>query len=251
MKDLTEKQKMFIIYVFVALFIVGIFLGIFVGLSRKNREENAKNNETIIEEEVEKLEPIPMEDCINNGYFVIDTANNKIYNKDVLDRFVENTGLNSKNRIADKIRIVNYNIDGAPTIYDLEYKIFDETYIGVEQKEVNKTGYILTTDTRHTTFENENINNRHSITIDDDIPGEFYGIILMEHSDINAISIELGLYAEINYVDVNAKIYDNIEITRYSMDAEVVKSKTTEEIEKYTSEIQKVDNEINEKIENE
>ena len=39
MKKLTEKQKMFIIYIFVVLFIIGVFLGTFLGLSRKNREE--------------------------------------------------------------------------------------------------------------------------------------------------------------------------------------------------------------------
>ena len=251
MKKLTEKQKMFIIYIFVVLFIIGVFLGTFLGLSRKNREEQEKKNETKSEEVAEELESISIEDSINKGYFVIDTANNKIYNKDVLDRFIENTSINSKNRIEDKIKIVNYNMDGAPTIYDLEYKTLDKTYINEEQKEVHSTGYILTTDTRRTTYEDLNPSHPHSIVINDDIPGSVYGINLIETPDINnAVIIELSLYAEIQYVS-GAKIYEPIEITRYSKDSEIINNyRTTEEIKKYENEVKKIENEITEKLEN-
>lgn len=104
-------------------------------------EEKIKKIENIILNSPNKnrgLEDLPeeisVEQAVEYGYFVIDGENNKVYNKDVLDRFVENTEMDAINRVADKIRIATYNVDGYPTIYDLEYKIFDEKYKNKERK---------------------------------------------------------------------------------------------------------------------
>ena len=78
----------------------------------------------------------PVEEAVELGYFVIDGryGENKIYNKDVLDKIIENTKIDAENRVEDKIRIANYNIYGYPTIYELEYKIFNQKYRNEERK---------------------------------------------------------------------------------------------------------------------
>ena len=169
----------------------------------------------IDEAELQNLtKEISVEYAVEQGWFVV--TGEKVYNKNVLDRFIKNTEINAKNRIEDKIRIVVYNVDGYPTIYDLEYKIFDETYINERQEKVNKTGYILTTDaTRNNIIPRD-------IIVNNDIPGEVYGITLKEYPEINAVSITLSLYAEINYVSSDIIPYEDIEISRYLLDAEVI-----------------------------
>lgn len=88
-------------------------------------------------------EDYSLEKAIESGYFVI--GHNKIYNKDKLDKFIENTSINSKNRIEDSIKIVQYTTEGDPIITELSYKIKDETYL-LSGKPVNKTTYILKVD---------------------------------------------------------------------------------------------------------
>lgn len=144
---------------------------------------------------------ISLEYAIKEGYFVINNVDNKIYNKDILDNFIKNTEFNAKFRVASKIKIAVYNTDGYPTIYEIEY---------------NEKGYILTTDaTRNNIIPRE-------ITINDNIPSKFYGITLIEHSEFNAMSISLALYAQIQYDNTNIKPYEEIEIARYPLDSEIV-----------------------------
>lgn len=163
-------------------------------------------------------EKIVLDEAVKEGYFVYDGTGdeNKVYNKNVLDRFIKNTEINATNRVVDKIRIVVYNYDGYPTIYDLEYKIFDETYMNEKQEEVHKTGYILTTDTTRNNII------LGDIKINDDIPGDIYGITLTEEPGVNAVSISLSLYAIIDYVSPDVKQYQNIEIARYLLDADII-----------------------------
>ncbi len=158
-----------------------------------------------------------IEDAIERGYFVIDCRKdeNKIYNKNVLDSFIENTNINANVRKPDKIRIVNYNYDGYPTIYEVEYKVLDEKYINEEQKEVNKSGYVLTVDASR-----NNIIPK-SIVVNDNIPGEFYGIEIEEDEGINAGIIKLAVHSIIDYIE-EIEPYKDIEITRYLLDDKVV-----------------------------
>lgn len=224
------KKK--IIYVIILIVIVIAIVGVVIAVKKYNArekerikeanietKENSKQMTSINGKSIKDLpEEIPIEYAVNEGYFVYDGSkdNSIVYNKDVLDRFIINTRAGATNRIADKIRIVVYNYDGYPTIYDLEYKVFDESYINEQQKEVCKSGYILTTDdTRNNIIPRD-------IFVNDDIPGQYYGIKIIEDEGVNAASISLCLYAEINYSDTNKEPYKDIEIANYLLDSEVI-----------------------------
>ncbi len=179
------------------------------------KKDEYTNEWSMIEDynkEPEGFDDIPkeleVEEAVNRGYFVIDgkNGNSTIYNKDILDRFIENTSINSKDRKPDKIRIVTYNYDGYPVIYELEYKTFDEKYVNEENKEVNKTGYILTKDASRNEIEPK------SLEINDDIPGNIYGIVVEENREFDVAIIKLALYGQINQ---ETEPYKEIEIARY------------------------------------
>lgn len=227
MKNLNNKQKVIAICILIALFCIGLLLGIFTRIERKN--VNYQNTDINKEVEDEKLpDPIEIQEAINNGWFVIDTKNEKIYNKNVLDRFIENTSINAKNRIADKITIATYTMNNEPIIYDLEYKIFEETYINEKQEKANKTGYILKIDhsrilTNEIEMSYEEQKEFHKMKIIDDIPGSFYGITLTNEPEYNVSILSLSLYAEIQYSS-DTQPYEEIEITRFAMDSENVEN---------------------------
>lgn len=176
------------------------------------------------------LEELPeiytLEQAVKDGCFVV--THNKIYNKDKLDRFIENTGINSQNRIEDKIRIVQFTIEGDPIITDLEYKITDETYL-LSGKPVNKTKYIMKVDNTRDEFA---ATEDRKITEDDDIPGEIYGITTVEKD--NMVQVVIALYAELQYVSPTSKIYDDIEVCAYSKNAEVVNKTSIYDTDKIT-----------------
>lgn len=199
-----KYNKLFIIILSIVLMIILSTLLIFIV---NNINSGKSYNNTDMATLNDPLKNFTLEDVINEGCFVI--TGDRIYNKDALEIFINNTDINAKNRIADKIRIVEYNYDGYPTIYDLEYKIYDETYINSEQKEVHKTGYVLTTDARRNNI------NPTDITTNDDIPGEYYSITLTEDSGINAAILSFSLYAEVNTSAISSKPYTDIEIARY------------------------------------
>lgn len=174
--------------------------------------ENLPNTENV------ELENLPKEyslqQAIKDECFII--TNSKIYNKNKLDEFIENTGVNSQNRKEDKIRIVEYTREGDPIITELSFKIKDETYI-LSGEPVNKTTYILKRDNTRDRFAWE-----QKITVDEDIPGEIYTISLREASE--EIKLSLELTAEINYVSTNSKIYDSIDVCSYLANTEVANS---------------------------
>lgn len=165
-----------------------------------------------------ELENLPkeysLEQAIKDECFII--TNNKIYNKNKLDEFIQNTGVNTENRKEDKIRIVEYTREGDPIITEVSFKIKDETYI-LSGKPVNRTTYILKTDNTRDRFAEE-----QKITVDEDIPGEFYTISLQEGCE--ETKLILGLTAEIHYVDSNSKIYDSINICSYLPNVEIANS---------------------------
>lgn len=162
------------------------------------KEDYDKNT---IEETIVKGD-YPIKKALEDNCFIITI--DKVYNKDILDKFIENTKYDAKDRIEDKIRIVVYNYDNYPTITDLEYKIFD--------KNTNKSGYIMVKDSTRLYYETEaNENNR--IIANQDIPGEYYGITIKEDPGLYVASIILKLYK-----NENEKIYEDIEIARYKID---------------------------------
>lgn len=77
-----------------------------------------------------------MEQAIKDGCVVM--SNNAVFNKSMLDSFIDNTNVNNKDRKSDFIRFVQYTIEGDAIITDLEYKA--------------DVGYILTTDNTRDAF---------------------------------------------------------------------------------------------------
>ena len=158
--------------------------------------------ENIIEnniDEKKQLEEIPqdypMNQAIKDGCVVM--SNNAVFNKSMLDSFIDNTNVNNKDRKSDFIRFVQYTIEGDAIITDLEYKA--------------GLGYILTTDNTRDAFgaDTKVINNN-------DIPLKFYTIDLVQNKDF--IDIVLLLTGEIDY-ESNKKEYEPITVVSYSKDS--------------------------------
>lgn len=191
--------------------------------SQNRNEEISTNNEPKVDSYgYRALSELPqdysLEQAIDDGCVVI--TYNKIYGKDKLDKFIENTGINSKNRKEDKIRIVQFTVEGDLIIKDLEYKK-EERLDGC--LEMDKTGYILTVDNTRDKF---SADKDRKITVDDDIPAVFYGIIKAEKDD--DIHIVLALYAQIDYVSGDGKIYKEIEVCSYPKRLETIESNTVQ-----------------------
>ena len=172
----------------------------------KTTEEEKKNGE-------DNSTEYSIEQAIQEGCFVI-TNDNKLYNKDKLDRFIKNTDINAKNRKEDKIKIVQYTKEGDPIITELSYQIKDETYL-FKGKQVNETTYVLKVDNTRDKLAAED---DRKIIIDEDIPGQFFGI--GERKEGKTIHVELALCAIIEYATKEAKQYKTIEVCSYSSDSE-------------------------------
>lgn len=191
--------------------------------SQNRNEEISTNNEPKVDSYgYRALSELPqdysLEQAIDDGCVVI--TYNKIYGKDKLDKFIESTKINSQERKEDKIRIVQFTVEGDLIIKDLEYKK-EERLDGC--LEMDKTGYILTVDNTRDKF---SADEDRKITVDDDIPAVFYGIIKEEKDD--DIHIVLALYAEIDYASDAAKIYKEIEVCTYPKRLENMNSNTTQ-----------------------
>ena len=160
--------------------------------------------ENIIEnniDEKKQLEEIPqdypMNQAIKDGCVVM--SNNAVFNKSMLDSFIDNTNVNNKDRKSDFIRFVQYTIEGDAIITDLEYKA--------------GLGYILTTDNTRDAFGADT-----KVIINNDIPSKFYTIDLVQNKDF--IDIVLLLRGEIDY-ESNKKEYKTITVASYSKDSEI------------------------------
>lgn len=160
--------------------------------------------ENIIENNIDErkqLEEIPqdypMNQAIKDGCVVM--SNNAVFNKSMLDSFIDNTNVNNKDRKSDFIRFVQYTIEGDAIITDLEYKA--------------DVGYILTTDNTRDAFGADT-----RVIKNSDIPSEFYTIDLVENEDF--FDIVLLLTGEIDY-ESNKKEYKTITVASYSKDSEI------------------------------
>ena len=125
-------------------------------------------------------------------------SNNAVFNKSMLDSFIDNTNVNNKDRKSDFIRFVQYTIEGDAIITDLEYKA--------------DVGYILTTDNTRDAFGADT-----RVIKNSDIPSEFYTIDLVENEDF--FDIVLQLTGEIDY-ESNKKEYKPITVASYSKNSE-------------------------------
>lgn len=163
----------------------------------------------------EKIEEYSEEKAIDEGWIVI-TNDKKIYNKGNLDRFIKNTNINAENRKEDSIKIVQYTIEGDPIITELSYKIKDKTYL-FKGEQVNETTYILKVDNTRDRFA---LDSDRKITIDDDIPGQHFGIV--EEESEREVTIQLALYGILEYATKDAKQYKTINVCSYSKGSKIV-----------------------------
>lgn len=209
---MKKNEKIMIgILVLIAITIIGGVVFAKTEIWQKVRNvitEESEKKQTMVDN---SNEDYSLEKAIESGYFVI--GHNKIYNKDKLDKFIENTSMNSKNRIEDSIKIIQYTTEGDPIITELSYKIKDETYL-FNGKPTNKTTYILKVDN---TRDKWSVQEDRKITTNDDIPGNIYGITETKEGD--RVSVDLLLYAEIDYIDENVKRYEAINICSYPSNA--------------------------------
>lgn len=165
--------------------------------NQEEKERYYKNN----------LKSIPknlsVQEAVKQGFFVYDCVNNKIYNKNILDRFIKNTEMSAVNRMEDEITIVIYSMNEEPIIYNLLY---------------NENGYVLVKDSsRVYTYETQDLSDSEEIIVNADIPKDYYGITVTEDKDFGVTIISLIYYEK----DINESNYKNIEIARYSIDVEV------------------------------
>ena len=161
----------------------------------------------------EKSNSIPrvlsVEDAVSRGYFVYDGIENKLYNKIVLEGFCEN----AKENTDDEIVIVIYNVNGDPFITHVAYR--------------KGSGYILAKDnTRVDVLKTELANSDgmvmadpefYDVVVKEDMPIEYYELSVTEDVEINAGVIVLKVYKE-----AKDKVYKNIEIARFLLDADEI-----------------------------
>lgn len=181
-----------------------------------NKVSNIKEDTNSLNKQQKNLNNLPkdytMQDAISDGCFTI-ANNNVIYNKKVLDNFIENLNVNKEERQDSKLRIAQFTTEGDMIITDVEYKVSEY----IESDETKKKGsYIVTKDN---TRDKWSIEDDRKIETNDDIPEEYYGFALEEKGD--TIDIELKLLAEINYIE-GAKQYEDIYLGSYPKNANII-----------------------------
>lgn len=206
---MKKKIGIWVVIILIGVLLIGmLFFAIRTHLEKQKSEtgqneiKNTARSEDIV---YTPLEQLPQEysfvQALKDGCFII--TYREVYNMEMLENFIENTGINSKNRISDTLRIVQYTVEGDMILTDVSYR-----------KEENK--YIVTKDNTRDAFSGKE---DRVIRSNDDFPGQFYGITKIEEEEY--IKIELALYAIIDYVDENVKPYENYEIGSYLKTANV------------------------------
>lgn len=158
-------------------------------------------------------EELSVDKAVTDRYFII--TPDGVYNREVLDEFVRNTKHNNINKEDNQIRIVAYNENGEPTIFDIQYKVLDEKYIDENGQEVNKTNFTLIYDQSRvksweaTTDYQEQIE-RQAIKVNTNLPGEYYELDVTEDEEFQVGIITLKTYKE-------SEQYKDIEITRFPL----------------------------------
>lgn len=220
---ITKKNKLFknigiVIFILIIVFGIGfISWSLYKNdnqyKSQTGQEElnknitNIDNEEVAIEHYTKNLENIPrkltVDEAVNSNYFVYDCVKDKVYNEEVLKRFVKNTEMNAKNRIADEIIIVIYNIEGDPFLYNLGYNFTENM------------GYVLAKDATRidigkTELPVDDPNYKlpeefYRIAVNTNFPKEYYNITI-EDTGFSSNAICLKSYSE-NYEDVEIGRY--------------------------------------------
>lgn len=194
------KKNILLWSMIAVIFIVFLLVIVFMIYNPKNTERQ-KNKEINYQEfgKYIALQDVPQnysfEQALQDECVVI--TNKQVYNMEKLEEFIENTKINSKKRISDLIRIIQYTREGDMLITDVCYKLYQNTYI------------VATDNTRDKFGENQD----KKITIKNDFPGNFYGITKTEDEDYT--KIELALYAQ------EIESYEEYEIASYLKSAKI------------------------------
>lgn len=221
---MKEVWKIIVAVIIVILIVLGMLYVIDTSRMNQNkpvlfsiwgRDYATPVKESYENKDSDKKEKYSEEKAIDEGWLVI-TNDKKIYNKGNLDRFIKNTNINAENRKEDSIKIVQYTREGDPIITELSYKIKDETYL-FKGKQVNETTYILKVDNTRDRFAAKS---DRKITIDDDIPGQHFGVV--EEKGEKEVTIQLALYSILEYATKDAKQYKTINVCSYPKDSEIV-----------------------------
>lgn len=137
----------------------------------------------------ELLQSYTIEQAIKDGCVTVTYYS--VYNKENLDDFIENTKHDAQNRVADTIRIATTTVEGDLILYDL---IFDGE------------NYTLKADYTRDEYMAEA---ERKIVTNNDIPGEFYTVNLIEID--GAVELMLLLVAqpnqEYNIINENNDVY--------------------------------------------
>lgn len=206
-----------IVVILVLLIVIGVMKYIITNNEPNNNivSKVNKNTNTLNVQE-KNLNDLPknynMQDAISDGCFTI-ANNNVIYNKKVLDNFIDRLNVNKGERQDTRLRIAQFTTEGDMIITDIEYKVSEYIESGKTKK---KGSYIVTKDNTRDKWSAEN---DRKIETNDDIPEEYYDFVVEEQGDI--IDIKLKLLAEINYIE-GAKIYEDIYLCSYSKDANII-----------------------------
>lgn len=210
------KNKIWIIVLFILVSVIFLIFYIYQNFTKTNTEYKFEYD---IEKEVADvkaeykymLENIPKEltinEAIESNFFVYDGMENKTYNENVLDRFIENTRIDATNRVQDEIIIAIYNINGDPIIYCLSYK------------NTKNIGYVLSKDaTRVDIAKTEMTGN-----LNYEIPDEFFEIVVncnfpKEYYDI--IKKDTGFSSNSICLKSYSKDYKDVEVARYMINVD-------------------------------
>ncbi len=136
------------------------------------------------------------EQALQDKCFII--SHKQVYNMEKLNDFIENTDINSENRISDLIRIVHYTKEGNMLITDVCYKKYQNIYV------------VVTDNTMDKFLENEK---KNRIT-KNDFPGNIYGIEQIDDKEYINIILK-------NANEQGTNLYEDYKIASYLKNAKI------------------------------
>lgn len=140
-------------------------------------------------------EEYTFEQALYDGCLII--TDKQVYNNERLDEFIENTKITNKNRTSDILRIIKYTKEGDMLIIDVCYQRYQNRYVVVTDNTKDRLA---------------DVSNKKT-TIENNLPGNFYGITKTENGDY--IKLELTVYGE------ETDEYENYEIASYLKSAKI------------------------------
>lgn len=140
-------------------------------------------------------EEYSFEQALYDGCLII--TDKQVYNNERLDEFIENTKITNKNRTSDILRIIKYTKEGDMLITDVCYQRYQNRYVVVTDNTKDRLA---------------DVSNKKT-TIENNLPGNFYGITKTENGDY--IKLELTVYGE------ETDEYENYEIASYLKTAKI------------------------------